>query len=142
MADVVSGEREAALNVAIREHFNPGDELMLKIRLPKEITRAELKTVADKLVDRGIDVHRASLMGTAENAVFTLDFTNPKSLKGVSVLAFLPIITLLAEVGATGALLWQVSKATTLNWLSMVLLAGIVFIIGGGLYKQGKKQRA
>ena len=142
MPSVVSGTGEAALNVAIREHFNPGDRLMVEVALPRALTNSELQYVGDSLAAKGIPIASASVLNATSNPTLTLLFTNPPSTKGFSAIAFLPVIAVLAEIGITALLAWQVSKISVWAWWSMMVLAAAALGIGWWLYKQGKKQRA
>ena len=103
MVKVLTGEGEEGLNVAIREHFNPGSLLYLDLSLPRPLTREEAQKIGEELAGRGIDVRSVASSGNT----LRIKFVNPPSVAGYA-LAWLPILAILGGLGITGYLTWKV----------------------------------
>lgn len=128
MVKVLSGEGEAGLNVAIREHFNPGSLLHLDLSLPRPLTREEAQKVGEELAGRGIDVRSVSSSGNN----LRIKFINPPSVSGYA-LAWLPILAILAGLGITGYLTWKVGTipdaiARNIVPVTAMLIGGTVLV--------------
>jgi hypothetical protein len=102
---ILTGSGEEGLNVAIREHFNPGDALRLEVSLPRMLTESEVQKLYSELSSRGIDV----LSVQSEGSKLMVEFINPPNVRGYSF-AWLPVLAILTGLGVTGYLTWQVGK--------------------------------
>jgi len=122
---VISGSGDQALNLAIREHFNPGDKLMLEIALPRTLSYDELVHVGDELA-KGIEVHSVR----SPSNKLQVSFTNPAKVTGYA-LFWLPIIGILAALGITGYLTWKVG--TIPESISKNIVPITIALIAGGV---------
>lgn len=122
MATVVSGSGDQALNLVIREHFNPGDKLMVSIPVSGNISQYTLEQVGSELANRGIDVHSISMSGDSIDILFT----NPPKVTGTSF-AWLPLFAVLGIIGVIAMGTWTIQSVVnsiTDNIIPLTIVIG------------------
>lgn len=122
MATVVSGSGDQALNLVIREHFNPGDKLMVSIPISGNISQYTLEQVGSELANRGIDVHSISMSGDSIDILFT----NPPKVTGTSF-AWLPLFAVLGIIGVIAMGTWTIQSVVnsiTDNIIPLTIVIG------------------
>jgi len=122
VATVVSGSGDQALNLVIREHFNPGDKLMVSIPISGNISQYTLEQVGSELANRGIDVHSISMSGDSIDILFT----NPPKVTGTSF-AWLPLFAVLGIIGVIAMGTWTIQSVVnsiTDNIIPLTIVIG------------------
>jgi len=122
VATVVSGSGDQALNLVIREHFNPGDKLMVSIPVSGNISQYTLEQVGSELANRGIDVHSISMSGDSIDILFT----NPPKVTGTSF-AWLPLFAVLGIIGVIAMGTWTIQSVVnsiTDNIIPLTIVIG------------------
>jgi hypothetical protein len=131
---IVSGSGDQALGLAIREHFNPGDKLMVSVPVSGNINQSILEQVGNELANRGIEVQSISMSGDSLN----VSFTNPPEVTGTSF-AWLPLLAVLGIVGVIVMGTWTVKSVVTSigeNIIPLTIVVGVLTMVYLALRKR------
>lgn len=126
MATIVSGSGDQALSLLIREHFSPGDRLMVSIPVSGTVSLDAMEQVGTELANRGIEVRSIGMSGGSLN----ISFTNPPKVTGTSFV-WLPLLAVLGIVGVIVMGTWTVQSVVSSiseNIIPLTIVVGVLTI--------------